>query len=127
MAREGMASAELRIPPRPDQVRTARLVAAAAARRAGLDAETVDDVRLAVGEAVTRAVLRERDTGVDSEIIIGMSDDGEVFTVTVSDSAPATGEPDGGVALTVAVRLATGGEHHTTEAGSVVHLLWPAV
>jgi anti-sigma regulatory factor (Ser/Thr protein kinase) len=122
-----VASAELRIAPRPDQVRTARLVAAAAARRAGLDDETVDDVRLAVGEAVTRAVLREREAGVESEIVIGLADDGEVFTVTVSDSAPAAGEPDGGVALAVAVRLATGGEHHTTDAGSTVHLLWPAV
>jgi len=127
VAREHAAGAELRIAPRPDQVRTARVVAAAAARRAGLDAETVDDVRLAVGEAVTRAVLREREAGVDSEIVIGLADDGEVFTVTVRDSAPSSGEPDGGVALTVAVRLASGGEHHTTETGSTVHLLWPAV
>ena len=121
-----MSAAELSIPPRTDQVRTARLVAAAAARRAGLDDETVDDVRLAVGEAVTRAVLRERDAGVDAEIVVTMAEDGEVFTVTVRDSAPTESEPDGGVALAVAVRLATGGEHHTSEAGSTVHLLWPA-
>jgi anti-sigma regulatory factor (Ser/Thr protein kinase) len=103
------------------------LVAAAAARRAGLDDATVDDVRLAVGEAVTRAVLRERDTAVEAEIVIVMADDDELFTVTVSDSAPGAAEPDGGVALAVAVRLASGGEHHTTDTGSTVHLLWPAV
>jgi anti-sigma regulatory factor (Ser/Thr protein kinase) len=121
-----MASAELRFAPRTEQVRVARLVAAAAARRAGLDDETVDDVRLAVGEAVTRAVLRLAAAGSTSAVRVVMSDDSSVFTVTVADDAPQTGEPDGGVALAVAVRLASGGEHHTTDLGSTVHLLWPA-
>jgi len=121
-----MAPAELRIAPRTDQVRTARLVAAAAARRAGLDDETIDDVRLAVGEAVTRAVLRQRDAAVDADIAIEMADDGTVFSVTVSDTAPDDREPDGGVALAVAVRLAASGEQHATPQGSTVHLLWPA-
>ena len=53
-----MAAATLSIPPSVEHVRTARLVAVAGARRAGLDEETVDEVRLAVGEAVARAVLR---------------------------------------------------------------------
>ena len=53
-----MPSATLSLPPAPEHVRTARLVVVAAARRFGLDEELVDDVRLAVGEAVARAVLR---------------------------------------------------------------------
>lgn len=122
-----MSSAVLHIEPRTDQVRTARLVAAAAARRAGLDETTVDDIRLAVGEAVTRAVLRHQAAGATDQITVRLSHDDDLFTVVVIDRAPAPGEPDGGVALTVAVRLATGGEHRTTAEGSTVSLLWPAV
>ena len=40
----------------PAHVRTARLVAAAVARRCGLDEAVLDEVRLAVGEACSRAV-----------------------------------------------------------------------
>jgi len=122
-----MGSAVLHIEPRTDQVRPARLVAAAAARQAGLDESTVDDVRLAVGEAVTRAVLRQLQTGSDDPITVTLTSDDDVFTVTINDHSPAADDPDGGIALTVAVRLAIGGEHRTTEAGSTVSLLWPAV
>src|SRR5512135_3885747 len=40
----------------PAHVRTARLIAAAVARRAGVDEASLDEVRLAVGEACSRAV-----------------------------------------------------------------------
>ena len=43
-------------PPCPAHVRTARLVAVAVARRAGVDEDVLDEVRLAVGEACSRAV-----------------------------------------------------------------------
>src|SRR2546422_373473 len=51
-----MATVELRFSALPEHVRTARLVAAAVARRAGVDEAVLDEVRLAVGEACTRAV-----------------------------------------------------------------------
>ena len=51
-----MAVVELLLPALPAHVRTARLVVVAAARRAGLADELVDEVRLAVGEACARAV-----------------------------------------------------------------------
>ena len=50
-----MAHVELTLPALPAHVRTARLVGVAAARR-GLDDGLVDEVRLAVGEACSRAV-----------------------------------------------------------------------
>lgn len=49
-----MATVELRFSALPEHVRTARLVAAAVARRAGVDEAVLDEVRLAVGEACTR-------------------------------------------------------------------------
>ncbi|MCY7366275.1 MAG: ATP-binding protein, partial [Frankiaceae bacterium] len=53
-----MALVELLLTPLPAHVRTARLVGVAAARRAGLDDAFVDELRLALGEACSRAVGR---------------------------------------------------------------------
>jgi anti-sigma regulatory factor (Ser/Thr protein kinase) len=58
-----MATVELRFSALPEHVRTARLVAAAVARRAGVDEAVLDEVRLAVGEACTRAVGCTRPAG----------------------------------------------------------------
>ncbi|MFP5346864.1 MAG: ATP-binding protein [Actinomycetes bacterium] len=54
-----MAQVTLSFTALPEHVRTARLVAASAARRLGVDdEELVDTIRLAVGEACARAVSR---------------------------------------------------------------------
>ncbi|HZG94399.1 MAG TPA: ATP-binding protein, partial [Mycobacteriales bacterium] len=47
---------ELQIGALPAHVRTARLIAAAVARRCGVDDAVIDEVKLAVGEACSRAV-----------------------------------------------------------------------
>ena len=87
-----MPTATLSLPPLRDHVRTARLVAVAAARRAGLPEADVDDVRLAVGEAVARAVLRHESAGIPTPVEVAISDDGREFAVTVADvSATGTG------------------------------------
>jgi hypothetical protein len=44
-----VSTVELQLPPHPHHVRTARLVGVAAARRAGLSDELVDELRWAVG------------------------------------------------------------------------------
>ena len=54
-----MATVEVTFTPLPAHVRTARLVATAVARRSGVDETLLDEVRLAVGEACSRAVRRE--------------------------------------------------------------------
>jgi anti-sigma regulatory factor (Ser/Thr protein kinase) len=93
-------AATLSIPPSVEHVRTARLIAVAAARRAGLDEEVVDDVRLAVGEAVARAVLRHGAAEVTGAIDVVVRDDGTDFEVEVHESTdPALGDEDHGVAL----------------------------
>jgi anti-sigma regulatory factor (Ser/Thr protein kinase) len=51
-----MSTVRLAFSPAPVHVRTARLVGVAVARRAGVAEELLDEVRLAIGEACTRAV-----------------------------------------------------------------------
>ncbi len=76
-------------------VRTARLVGVAVARRAGVAEELLEEVRLAIGEACSRAVALHRSHGVRDLVDVVM-DDGERFTVRVIDRAgngPAIGPP----------------------------------
>ncbi|MFZ1362760.1 MAG: ATP-binding protein [Candidatus Nanopelagicales bacterium] len=56
-----MARTVLQIPATPDHVRTARLVAAAAARQAELDEEQVDSIALATDEACILALGESAD------------------------------------------------------------------
>ena len=91
-----MATVEVTFPPLPAHVRTARLVATAVARRSGIDESLLDEVRLAVGEACSRAVEAHRKHCPGQPIRVALSDDGERFEVVVTDAAPA--DADGGTA-----------------------------
>ena len=84
-----MATVEVTFPPLPAHVRTARLVATAVARRSGIDESLLDEVRLAVGEACSRAVEAHRKHCPGQPIRVALSDDGERFEVVVTDAAPA--------------------------------------
>jgi serine/threonine-protein kinase RsbW len=84
-----MATVEVTFTPLPAHVRTARLVATAVARRSGVDEALLDEVRLAVGEACSRAVEAHRRLCPAEPVRIEMTDSGERFVVTVSDHAPA--------------------------------------
>ena len=55
-----MATITLTISALPEHVRTARLMAATVARRAGIAASAIDEIRLAVGEACSRAVAAHK-------------------------------------------------------------------
>jgi len=85
-----MATVTLRLPPSAAHVRTARLVAAAMARRSGVGEELLDEVRLAVGEACARAVRRHLRHGVTEPVTVEFVDQ-DRFSVTVIDVAPAPG------------------------------------
>jgi len=67
-------------------VRAARLVAADVAAHAGVAAGLLDEVRQAVGEACTRAVLRHRDRGIDELVRVEFSI-GDRFVAKITDNA----------------------------------------
>lgn len=83
-----LATVSLNFVPDPAYVRTVRLVAAAAARRAGVSDDLLDEVRLATGEACARAVALHRRLGVDDMIAVAMTG-GTRFTIRVTDRGPA--------------------------------------
>ncbi|MFD5100435.1 ATP-binding protein [Streptomyces albidochromogenes] len=101
-----MATVELRFSAQPEHVRTARLVAAAVARRAGVDEAVLDEVRLAVGEACTRAVGLHRSNGISAPVRVALTEEEKSFSIEVGDEVPGSG---GGAAGSVpGVRSTTG-------------------
>jgi serine/threonine-protein kinase RsbW len=83
-----MATVEVTFTPLPVHVRTARLVATAVARRSGVAESLLDEVRLAVGEACSRAVEAHLRHCPGQPIRVALTDDGEQFKVVVTDAVP---------------------------------------
>lgn len=86
-----MPTVRLDISPTPSHVRTARLVATAVARQSGVADSVLDEIRLAVGEACSRAVNLHREHAPDRLVTV-LLDDERRFTVTVIDDAPVGAE-----------------------------------
>jgi len=140
-----LASVELRFSPLPAHVRTARLVAVAAARRIGVDEDALDEIRLAVGEAAARAVRRHQAHECDDPVVVSLSDEG-TFVVEVSDRVPGSVDTDerpmsgsagftavsggdgvfpSGVDLAVIAGLVEDVTVTSGPGGSVVRMCWP--
>ena len=121
-----MSTVTLKFAPAAEHVRTARLIAVAVARRAGLEESRLDDVRLAVGEVCARAVRRCRDTLVRGVVLLEIDDEGPRLEVVVTDQSgagPAQEEEIGwalvqGLADTAVVSAGPGGN------GGTVRLTW---
>lgn len=121
-----MATATLTIPPTTEQVRTARLVTTAAARRCGVAEDRIDEIRQAVGEVIARSVLRSQRAGLESPVVVDMTDDDELFTVKVVDlSDRAIPDDDAGMALSVAEALCFECDILPTGSGAVIRMAWP--
>lgn len=86
-----MSTVRLQISPTPAHVRTVRLVTTAVARRAGLSDSVLDEIRLAVGEACSRAVSLHQAYAPGEMITVLLEDEGK-FVVTVCDLAPTGAE-----------------------------------
>jgi anti-sigma regulatory factor (Ser/Thr protein kinase) len=135
-----MATVELRFSALPEHVRTARLVAAAVARRAGVDESALDEVRLAVGEACSRAVGLHRQGGVGGAVRVALIDQEKRFVIEVGDGAGALSElaahteggaADGGDAtddalgLAVIAGLVEDVEVGRDDDGGLIRMSWP--
>jgi anti-sigma regulatory factor (Ser/Thr protein kinase) len=133
-----VATVELLLSPLPVHVRTARLVGVAAARRAGLDDERVDELRLALGEACSRAVALHAVHAPDVPVRIVLRDDPSGLTVEVTDVGPESGpvsddveelfgedEVDPRVALAVLAGLVDEVTITPSTTGTTVSLRWP--
>lgn len=83
-----MATVELQFGALPLHVRTARLIAAAIARRVGVEDSLIDEVKLAVGEACSRAVDVHREHAPAALVDVVFDDSDDVFTISVLDAGP---------------------------------------
>lgn len=80
-----MATVEVSFTPLPTHVRTARLIATAVARRAGVPEEYLDEVRLAVGEACSRAVGVHQRVAPAKAISLSLTEEQGRYSVVVVD------------------------------------------
>jgi anti-sigma regulatory factor (Ser/Thr protein kinase) len=139
-----MATVELRFSALPEHVRTARLVAAAVARRARVDEAVLDEVRLAVGEACTRAVGLHQSHGVTTPVRVVLIEEEKLFSIEVGDEAPVppasgagggAGSPSDGeseeadteddMGLAVISGLVDDMEVTSGETGGLIRMSWP--
>jgi serine/threonine-protein kinase RsbW len=106
-----MAVVELEIPAKSAYVGVARLAVGALARAAGMHEEAVDDLRIAVSEACTNAVLGTETTSPDAPVSVTWSEEPCVVVVEVADRGPvydpetATEEDTQGIRLSLSVSL----------------------
>ncbi|MFF0293122.1 ATP-binding protein [Kitasatospora sp. NPDC004615] len=128
-----MATVELRFSALPEHVRTARLVAAAVARRAGVDESVLDELRLAVGEACSRAVALHQRNGVDGAVRVALIEQEKRFLIEVADEAGpahAAGAAGGGsededaLGLAVITGLVEDVEVGNGDDGGVIRMSW---
>jgi serine/threonine-protein kinase RsbW len=117
-----MATVEVSFTPLPAHVRTARLVATAVARRSGVDESLLEEVRLAVGEACSRAVEAHRRDCPGEPVKIALTDVAGRFEVEVTD----TGTPAVGFGLAVIAELADDVQVSETPAGTSIRMSWPS-
>ena len=134
----------LRFAPLPEHVRTARLVAVALARRAGVEDGLLDEVRLAVGEACSRAVGLHRSAAPGEPVLVRFAPPGERFRVEVADlvtGGPVPKQEDAGDGEAAGLFEVNGGEAdmglavlrglvddlevETVPAGGVIRMGWP--
>ncbi|MFD7546052.1 MULTISPECIES: ATP-binding protein [unclassified Streptomyces] len=130
-----MTTVELRFSALPEHVRTARLVAAAVARRAGVEEAVLDEVRLAVGEACTRAVGLHQSAGIDAPVQVRLIEEEKQFSIEVEDEAPRSGpdavisgesaESEDEMGLAVISGLVDEVEVTAGESGGSIRMTWP--
>lgn len=84
---------EISLSPRAEFVGAIRQVLSALGRLIDIPADSVEDLKLAISEAVTHAVAREAAAGTDDPVRIVVSGDEDGVTVEVTDAGGAF-DPD---------------------------------
>lgn len=84
---------ELRLPPDPEAIATARLFAAATARRIGFGEDEIDDIRLGISEGVTNAIRAHLASGISDPVTLVALVSPESITYEVIDNGPGF-DPD---------------------------------
>lgn len=121
-----MPSSKIAIPPDPEHVRVVRMVAVAAARVGGVPEDLLEEVRLAVGEAVARVVLRHRRSHVSDDVVVRFRDEPESFEVEIADAAPADlPEIDKGLSLALMSAMVPRSSLTPSPPGQSILLAWP--
>ncbi|MFD0684110.1 ATP-binding protein [Actinomadura fibrosa] len=140
-----MATVELSFSALPVHVRTARLIVTAVARRSGVAETLLDEVRLAVGEACSRAVEAHRRHCPDEPVRLELTGADRRFEVIVSDTVPGDdaagglpsfedpeefefgmGEGTAELGLAVIAGLADDVDIAATPKGVQIRMSWPA-
>lgn len=132
-----MATVEVSFTPLPAHVRTARLVATAVARRSGVPEALLDEVRLAVGEACSRAVEAHQLNCPAEPVRIALTNGAGRFEVLVTDTGAARGSAKGGpgggpagrpqgFALAVIAGLADDVQVSESAVGTTIRMSWPS-
>lgn len=94
-----MTSIELEIPARSVYVGVVRLALTSLARASGLDEESVDDLRIAVSEACTNAVLSNEEAGTEEPVRVSWTVEDGRAVVEVADRGTLYDERDEGGSL----------------------------
>jgi anti-sigma regulatory factor (Ser/Thr protein kinase) len=84
-----MNTVGLTFSPTPAQIRTARMLAVAVGRRSGLPEELIDEVRLAVDEACSRAVSVHNRLQTQEHVKLSFVEDNRGYQISVTDVGPA--------------------------------------
>ncbi|MEV5826604.1 ATP-binding protein [Spirillospora sp. NPDC052242] len=139
-----METVELSINARPVHVRTVRLIVTSVARLNGVGEDILDEVRLAVGEAFSRAVEAHVRHCPDEPIRLELTGGDRRFEVTVSDTVPGDdpgglpsapdaddleygfGEGAAELGLAVIAGLADDVDISATPKGVQIRMSWPA-
>ena len=92
----GPATVRLAFPPEPRLLGTIRLVVGIVARKAGMDEEGVEDLKVAVSETCAVAVGDLTRAGLHDPIEIDLAEGIDRFGIEVRDRAPAPAQAPGG-------------------------------
>ena len=96
-----MPGVQIEIPPRPEYVAVVRLALASLARKAGFDEERVDELRIAVSEACTSAVMAAAEAKSDQMIRVGWEEQDDRVMIEIHGDLDAPAGPGNDTPVTL--------------------------